>query len=642
MCGIAGFYDAKLQADPELVIRHMNGAQLHRGPDATGQWLNGPIAMGHQRLSVVDLSPAGAQPMVSDCGGFVLCFNGEIYNHHQLREQLNKQFSYTWRGHSDTEVLLRALVIWGVDKALEQVEGMFAFALWDVAAQRMTLARDRFGEKPLYYHAGKRLIFGSELRSLEAFPGLDTSIDKEALCEYFRFRYFPAPFTIYQQVKKLRPAHYVQWTPQAGMERDVCYWDATAVALAGQARPLACDYHEATELLKERLLAAVGARMEADVPLGAFLSGGIDSSTVVALMQAQSAKPIKTFSIGFEVEGYNEAEHAKVVAQHLGTEHTELYVSGPEAAQVAPRLGSIYDEPFADSSQIPTFLVSQLAAEHVTVALSGDGGDELLGGYSRYQMIPAFWNKLSRLPGRQGLNAALNGMPNSLLALFASMAGLLVNRRLRRPLTATRIREMQPWLSAKDIDGLYRLSMMAYKKPESLVKHSAATYAGWDVQRAEFDQFLHSMMLHDTRAYLPGDILTKVDRASMAVSLETRVPMLDRQVMQLAWQLPAKFKYSDGVGKRVLKDVLYQYVPRSLVDRPKMGFGVPLGQWLNGELKEWAGDLLSPTALEAQGLLNSELVQSSWNIHASGQGDASDMLWPILMLQAWLNERRAT
>jgi asparagine synthase (glutamine-hydrolysing) len=359
-------------------------------------------------------------------------------------------------------------------------------------------------------------------------------------------------------------------------------------------------------------------------------------------MQAQSAKPIKTFSIGFEVEGYNEAEHAKVVAQHLGTEHTELYVSGPEAAQVAPRLGSIYDEPFADSSQIPTFLVSQLAAEHVTVALSGDGGDELLGGYSRYQMIPAFWNKLSRLPGRQGLNAALNGMPNSLLALFASMAGLLVNRRLRRPLTATRIREMQPWLSAKDIDGLYRLSMMAYKKPESLVKHSAATYAGWDVQRAEFDQFLHSMMLHDTRAYLPGDILTKVDRASMAVSLETRVPMLDRQVMQLAWQLPAKFKYSDGVGKRVLKDVLYQYVPRSLVDRPKMGFGVPLGQWLNGELKEWAGDLLSPTALEAQGLLNSELVQSSWNIHASGQGDASDMLWPILMLQAWLNERRAT
>lgn len=641
MCGLAGFAgDIGNQEVSHRVLEGMLKPIYARGPDDKGLWAEEGVALGHRRLSILDLSPAGHQPMVSACGRYVIAFNGEIYNHQQIRKALETERPWQWRGHSDTEVMLAAISSWGVDRALEQFNGMFAFALWDRQACVLTLARDRFGEKPLYYSASAASIsFGSELTCLEAYPGFDRTIDREALHEYFRFKYFPAPLTIYKAARKLLPAHYLQWAPGRGVVETRCYWSVEQKAIAGQASPLVLPDNDAIDRLDGLLRDAVALRMEADVPLGAFLSGGIDSSLVVALMQSQSSRPVRTFSIGFDMPGYNEAEHAKEVAKHLGTAHTEQYVTGAEALSIVPGLGHMFDEPFADSSQIPTYLVSKIAREHVTVCLSGDGGDEVFGGYSRYQMMPGMWQKLSKVPGRGLVGGVVGALPDPILEFLAKSLGILVNRYLRRPMSAARLKEFLPWLSARDQYSLYRLSMMAWKQPKALVRDADDRYLGADKLSAQFGDFLHVMMLHDMRNYLPGDILTKVDRASMAVSLEGRIPLLDHRITEFSWQLPVHMKLRNGEGKWLLRQVLYKYVPKSLLDRPKMGFGVPLGHWLRSDLKEWADTMLNPHTIRSQSLLDADEVSRQWQAHCQGDGDYSDSLWPVLMLQAWLSER---
>lgn len=642
MCGILGFYDDRYaRRDAESIARDMMHGIVQRGPDDSGIWTDLPITLGHRRLSILDLSPAGHQPMESACGRFVIAFNGEIYNHHQIRKALEAERPWQWRGHSDTEVMLASIASWGIERALEQFNGMFAFALWDRQDHILTLARDRFGEKPLYYSAdAARISFGSELTCLEAFPGFDRTIDRDALCEYFRFKYFPAPMTVYRAAKKLPPAHYLQWAPGRGVMEARCYWSLEQKVLAGRASPLVLPDNEAGDQLEALLKDAVALRMEADVPLGAFLSGGIDSSLVVALMQSQSSRPVRTFSIGFDVPGYNEAEHAKAVAQHLGTDHTEQYVTGAEALGVVPSLGKMYDEPFADASQIPTYLVSKIARQHVTVCLSGDGGDELFGGYSRYELTPDMWKKLSRLPARGLAAGVVQNMPTPLLDLLAKSVGIVARRYTRTPLTGEKLRGFLPWLQAKDGYALYRLSMMAWKQPRELVLGSSDAYHGLDDVAIPFDDFLHRMMYHDMLTYLPGDILTKVDRASMAVSLEGRIPLLDHRLAELSWKLPASQKYKDGQGKWLLRQVLYRHVPKELLDRPKMGFGVPLGMWLRGDLRDWAEALLAPSVLQQQGLLDVAQVRRMWDLHLQNRSDFSVQLWPVLMLQAWLVERQ--
>lgn len=643
MCGIAGFYGSNngfSVQENESILSGMIARISHRGPDDAGVWNEEGIFLGHRRLSILDLSPSGHQPMSSHCGRYVVVFNGEIYNYKQLRDELNTEDDFSWKGHSDTEVMLAAIVSWGIEGALTRFNGMFAFALWDRQEKVLTLARDRFGEKPLFYSENSEaIIFGSELTTLEAFPGFDRTIDRDSLCLYFRFRYIPAPHAVYKAAKKLKPACFMQWAPGQGVVTQKCYWNMQEIAGIGQQAGATYTDAQAIDHLDGLLRDAVALRMEADVPLGAFLSGGIDSSMVVALMQSQASRPVKTFSIGFDVPGYNEAVHAKAIAQYLGTDHTEQYVSGTEALSVVPKLGSMFDEPFADSSQIPTFLVSQIAKRNVTVCLSGDGGDEMFGGYSRYQLTPKMWAKLSRIPARKLIGSAVERLPLPILELMAQCLGLVVNRYLRRPMTAIKLKELLPWLSARDQYELYRLSMMAWKKPVDLVYGSSDAYAGIDNVSSPFKDFLHVMMYHDMMTYLPGDILTKVDRASMAVSLEGRIPLLDHRISEFSWQLPAHMKMRNGEGKWLLKQVLYKYVPKALLERPKMGFGVPLGHWLKNDLRDWADALLDPQVIRSQGLLSEAVISSQWKAHCRGDGDFSDSLWPVLMLQAWMRER---
>lgn len=642
MCGIAGFYVPVSRNDDEAILATMLATISQRGPDDQGIWAEDGIHLGHRRLSILDLSPAGHQPMVSRSGRFVMVFNGEIYNHKLIKQTLEQHDTYEWRGHSDTEVMLAAIEAWGIEKALDAFNGMFAFAVWDRQRKELILARDRLGEKPLYYAQQQgHFIFGSELRCLEAYPEFKRVIDQHALAEFFKFNAVPAPLTIYQNARKLRPAHYIIWSPEHDKIEQRCYWDLTAVAHQGQANLLAhTSDDDAISQLDTLLRDAVALRMEADVPLGAFLSGGIDSSVVVALMQAQSARPVKTFSIGFDIPGYNEAEHAKAVANHLGTEHTEQYVTGQQALAVVPKLGQIYDEPFADSSQIPTYLVSGIAKRDVTVCLSGDGGDELFGGYSRYQAAPAIWNKMAKIPMRQPIAVSLNKMPDSILKVFVKLLSKVLKPYLRNPLTIAKLRQVLPWLSAKNQYAMYRLSLQNWKQPEQLLINYLNDTALPFSQNFDFKDFLHVMMLHDSHNYLPNDILTKVDRATMAFSLEGRIPLLDHRVAEFAWQLPVDLKYRDNQGKWILRQVLYQYVPKALIDRPKMGFGVPLGTWLRHDLRDWVETLLDPQHLQQQGLLNTQLIRQQWQAHLAGQGDYSNQLWPVLMFESWSNQRR--
>ena len=668
MCGFTGFFDHSGQTSPDeltAIVTRMTATLAHRGPDDTGIWtdaLDG-VALGHRRLSILDLSTAGHQPMVSRGGRYVIAFNGEIYNHLALRDALaatpetpdHPLFDQTqsvsavthpaWRGHSDTETLLAAIEAWGVGETLKQCIGMFAFALWDRHDKLLYLARDRLGEKPLYYGwQGDTLLFGSELKALKQHPAFRNELDREALTLFMRHNYVPAPWTIYQGVHKLPPGSFLALGQHRRQVTPVAYWMARDAALHGQMQPFAGDDQAAVNALEDLLRQAIAGQMVADVPLGAFLSGGYDSSLVVALMQAQSTRPVKTFTIGFGEREYNEAEHAKAVAGHLGADHTELYVTAEEAMAVIPRLPELYDEPFGDSSQIPTFLVAQLARQQVTVSLSGDGGDELFGGYNRYFWAKSFWRRMRFLPrpARTAMAALLTVVPpHAWDAVFRAL-GFMLPDRLRYASPGDKLHKLSSFLGARQPEEIYFDLLSHWKMPARLVTggREPATVLNDPVQWPGLRDFEHRMMFLDTVSYLPDDILVKVDRAAMGVSLETRVPLLDHRVVEFAWKLPLSMKIREDQGKWLLRQVLYRHVPRELVERPKMGFGVPIDHWLRDPLKPWAEALIEPRRLKAEGYLNPAPIRQKWLEHQSGRRNWAYYLWDVLMFQAWLEAQQ--
>lgn len=643
MCGLTGFIGRPARED-ELVgqVEAMAIALRHRGPDAGGRWVDpdAGVALGHRRLSIIDLSAEGHQPMVSPCGRFVLVFNGEIYNFRALRAEL-EEAGHRWRGHSDTEVLLTAIARWGVRDTLPRLNGMFAFAVWDRQERRLYLARDPLGEKPLYYGmSGGTLLFGSELKALRAHAAFSAEVDPEALGLFFRFGYVPAPRSIYRGIFKLPPGSWlcVDPTRSAGLPAPVTYWSAREVAERGSRERLIGTEAELTDQLEDLLLDAVRLRMEADVPLGAFLSGGIDSSTVVALMQKQSASQVRTFSIAFAEASHNEADHARAVASHLGTDHTELCVTPQEALDVVPRLPYMYDEPFADSSQIPTFLVAELARRSVTVSLSGDGGDEVFGGYNRHlwgQRIGP-WLRGTPMPLRRGLSRGLNALsPDAWDSILASVGPVLPKALVHRH-PGDKLHKLAGALTARDGRQMYGQLVSLWggdgaSSGGALPAPGGMPAAPW----ADLGETAEQMMYMDTVQYLPDDILVKVDRATMAVSLEGRIPLLDPRVVEFAWRLPLHFKVRGGVGKYLLRQVLYRHVPREMLERPKAGFAVPVDQWLRGELREWAEELLDERRLRLAGVLEPTEIRKRWSEHLSGRRNWQHHLWAVLMFQAW-------
>ncbi|KVC80430.1 asparagine synthase (glutamine-hydrolyzing) [Burkholderia ubonensis] len=654
MCGIDGFLNSAAfdEETARATLARMTASLAHRGPDAQGTWLDAQagIALGHRRLAIVDLSVHGRQPMASVCGRFVLVFNGEIYNHRALREELERTGrAPAWRGHSDTEVLLAAIAAWGVEAALRRATGMFAIALWNRESRVLTLARDRIGEKPLYYgRIGDALVFASELKALRSFPGFDGAIDRDALCLYLRQSSVPAPYTIYRGIRKLPPGTFIQFEHARDTPRVRAYWTLEHAIEAGRAEPFEGTAQEAVGLLDGILRKAVAQQMEADVPLGAFLSGGVDSSAIVALMQAQSAAPVDTFTIGFHEAGYDEAGYAKAVARHLGTRHTELYVTADHALAVVPKLPSIYDEPFSDASQIPTFLVSELTRRHVKVSLSGDGGDELFGGYTRYFLTPRLWRKLHRVPAavRARIAAALHALrPDHAdqLAAVAQSAWSGAEARETPPRIGDRLHKLGHVMTADSRIGLYRLLMSAVHHPERIALAGQEpptpldTASAWPADLT----FAEQAMAIDTLTYLPTDILTKVDRAAMAVSLETRMPFLDHHVVEFAWRLPAALRLPDGQSKVLLRRLLDAYVPASLIDRPKQGFCAPIDHWLRGSLRDWAQTLLHPARLREEGFFDAAAVERLWRQHQTGRMNWQHQLWTVLMFQSWLEAQRA-
>ena len=647
----------------------MNDALLHRGPDDGGVWVDKRVgvALGHRRLSILDLTPAGHQPMHSECGRYVLVFNGEIYNHLEIRTHLEKeslQFAASnhqsrgWNGHSDTETLLAAFAAWGVEKTLQACVGMFAIALWDKKEQVLTLARDRMGEKPLYYGwVQGAFVFGSELKAIKQYSDFNNPVSRDVLSLYLRHCYVPAPYSIYQDIYKLEPGCLITIKPDAAMSVPVAaprapfinetiklshYWRLHDQVEAGQASLIHNEY-EALGLLESRLNDSIRLQSISDVPLGAFLSGGIDSSLIVALMQKQSVRPVKTFTIGFQEQAHNEAEHAKAVSSHLHTEHTELYVAPQDALSVIPRLSALYDEPFADSSQIPTFLVAQLARQHVTVSLSGDAGDELFGGYNRYFWGPKIWSKFSWMPFtmRQQLGNAMTAASRSWIVHDRVMG--LLPRKFQVTLPADKLKKMgEPLQSSDSIDDLYYSLVSAWNAPEDIVigSHESPTLLTKPEDWPDIGSPEHRMMYLDSMSYLPDDILCKVDRAAMGSSLETRVPFLDHRVVELAWRVPLEMKIRHGQGKWLLREILYRYVPKELIERPKQGFGIPLAEWLRGPLRDWAEALLDESRLEDEGYFRPAMIRRKWDEHCSGTYNWHTQLWNVLMFQAWLEENQ--
>ena len=685
MCGFTGFWGSN-GGQPEAALRsvatRMAQVIAHRGPDDAGVWADAQagIALGFRRLAIVDLTAAGHQPMTSASGRFVMTFNGEIYNHLELRLELQTVCTHTstlpsplpggagarWRGHSDTETLLAGFEAWGVEATLKKTVGMFAIALWDGREHTLHLARDRFGEKPLYYGwTNGALVFGSELKALRAYPGFANPVCREALAQYMRFMYVPAPLSIYQGIYKLEPGCLLSIcgappaTAPAQPLRPGCdvegmslrrWWALADAVLAGAQNPIT-DEVEALQTLEKRLAEAVQLQSLADVPLGAFLSGGVDSSTIVTLMQQQAKMDgsgrVRTFTVGFEEAGFDESQHAKAVAQHLGTDHTELFVTSAEAQAVIPHLPAMYDEPFADSSQIPTHLVCKAARQQVTVALSGDAGDELFGGYNRYFWGPRIWNRLAWLPYpvRQALGKAIAGVSvGAWDALGAPLNALLPGTQGiahagdKAHKLAARLR------GVRNMDDLYLSLVTEWQDPAEVVVDGICRSGFNPTWPNKFGptnippnlSAVERMMLRDSTTYLPDDILCKVDRAAMATSLETRVPFLDHRVAELAWRLPLNMKIKGGLGKWALREVLYKYVPRELIERPKAGFGIPVGQWLRGPLRPWAESLLDESRLQAEGYFYPAPIRQKWAEHQSGQRDHTASLWAVLMFQAWL------
>lgn len=645
MCGITGFIDFSRQtaADSGLALAEAMAAAIrHRGPDDGGTWSDTAhgVFLAHRRLSIVDLSAAGHQPMASVSGRYVIVFNGEVYNHGEIRQRLE---GVAWRGNSDTEVMLAAIEQWGLEAAVQQFVGMFAFALWDRQTASLTLVRDRFGEKPLYWgQFGSTLLFGSELKAMKQHPAFVSAVNRDALAGYMTYGYLPGSVSIYEHVQKLQPGSMRVFQAD-GTSREQVYWSAVDAALSGRANEFVGDYTAAANELENLIAGSVRQQLLADVPVGAFLSGGVDSSTIVALAQAHSRTPVKTFTIGFEEAGYNEAVYAEQVAKHLGTDHTELYVSHQDALNVIPDLPDLYDEPFADSSQIPTFLVSRLARSRVAVSLSGDAGDELFCGYNRYKLADRLWRRSRQLPSclRQVVATGLNVTPIAAWDAVGAAARKLKPGAGIPVHLGDKLHKFARVLGlSEDSASLYESLLEQWQGVDGLVKGArpvSRLTANAAVWRNDLDMN-HRMMLLDTVSYLTDDILVKVDRAAMGVSLESRVPLLDHRIYEFAWQLPMHMKVRDGQGKWLLRQVLYRYVPRELIERPKVGFAVPIGIWLRGPLQDWAASLLEPTRLNQEGYLDVVRVKKMWDEHQRGHRNWQYPLWCVLMFQAWLEK----
>lgn len=631
MCGLTGYWKTGGGRAPEMQaqIERMTRTLVHRGPDDSGTWIDAEcgLALGFRRLAILDLTPAGHQPMPSASGRYVIAFNGEVYNFAELRKELEARGD-CFRGGSDTEVMLAAIEAWGLEAATQRFVGMFAIALWDRQERQLALVRDRLGKKPLYYGwAGQSLLFGSEPKALRAHADCGAAVDRGALTLFLRHGFVPAPYSIYQGMRQLPPGHILRLTSPAAAQTAVPqpYWSLREVAERGARAPFAGSDQEATDRLEALLREAIRLRMVADVPLGAFLSGGVDSSVVVALMQAQSPRPVRTFSIGFAESQYDEAQYAKAVAQHLGAEHTELYVTPEHARDVIPRLPEIYDEPFADISQIPTFLLAQMARRHVTVSLSGDGGDELFAGYARYAETERYWQKLSRIPralrGVIGGGMKAVGQGSRLGRLLARRADVL---GMKTP-EEFYLRNSSQWKAPAEV-------VLGGSEPPTVFTDPARWPAGGG--------FTERMQFLDASSYLSDDIFTKVDRASMAVSLEARVPLTDHRVVEFGWSLPRHLKVREDRTKWILRAVLERYVPRPLIERPKMGFGVPMGAWLRGPLRDWAETLLAERRLRDEGYFRPAPIRERWRAHLSGESEGEYYLWNVLMFQAWLDKWR--
>jgi asparagine synthase (glutamine-hydrolysing) len=643
MCGITGFITSAAinKSEMEARVRSMADQLAHRGPDDSGSWADpaAGIAFGFRRLAIMDLSEAGHQPMKSASGRYVIVFNGEVYNSSELGAEL-KSKGYSFCGHSDTEVMLAAIEEWGLEAAVQRFVGMFAFALWDRVCRTLHLVRDRFGIKPLYYgRVGSDFVFASELKAVRQHPGFGGEIDRDALALFMRLSYIPSPHCIYKGFHKLQPGYILSLKSANSSPSLHRFWSATEVARQGIESPLQLDDEEAIEQLHDQLLAAVRLRMIADVPLGAFLSGGVDSSLVVALMQAQSNRPVKTFTIGFDEDGYDEATYARGVAEHLKTDHTELYLSHKDALDVIPSLPQMYDEPFGDSSQIPTFLVSKLARSSVTVSLSGDGGDEVFGGYNRYVNTRRIWNAVKNVPAplrRAFGNSILAFPPADIDRTFHALRSVLP-RKMQPPAPGHKAHKLADLLGSESPRAIYYKIVSNWDDPTVVVTNSCEPGTVRDLIAGEtFGKNIEVvMMLTDTLTYLPDDILTKVDRASMATSLEARVPLLDHRLFEFAWRLPFQLKVRNGTGKWIVRQVLEKYVPTQLIERPKMGFGVPIDSWLRGPLRDWVEELLSAQSLSDHGLLQRQPIRQKWQEHLSGARNWQYLLWNVLSFQDW-------
>ena len=650
MCGINGFYSLSSFSSNDVIIK-MNSAISHRGPDTNGFWSDkkSGIILGHQRLSIIDLSDAGNQPMKSNSSRYILTYNGEVYNHLEIRKELEKiNPSIKWRGNSDTETLLEAIDFWGIEITLKKIQGMFAFGLWDQKKRCLILARDRIGEKPLYYGwqgegNKKSFLFGSELKALKVHPEFNGKINRDAIALQLRHNYIPSPYSIYEDIYKLQPGHYLK-LKESDLTKNLLpdpktYWSLIGTVFSGNNNQLTISESHIQEDLEKYLQSSVRKQMISDVPLGGFLSGGIDSSTIVALMQSQSINPVKTFTIGFNEDEYSEAKYAKKIAKHLGTDHTELYVSSKKAIEVIPKLPLIYDEPFSDSSQIPTFLVSQLAKKDVKVALSGDGGDELFCGYNRYLMSEKFWN-IFRLMPQSFRKIFSSGLQSISTENWTTISKLLPGLK-KYSNFGDKIHKGANVLKAKTSHELYYMLCSHWQNPTEAVINSKEPGTLLTEFKPDFQGLNNhqQMMVLDFLTYLPDDILVKVDRAAMASSLETRIPFLDHNLIEYVWRIPHSLKFKKGEGKWILKKILNKYVPKHLTDRPKMGFGIPIGAWLRGPLRDWAENLLDQKRLQQEGYFNSKLIRDKWTEHLSYKRDWQYDLWNVLMFQAWIDQK---
>mgnify|MGYP001397918896 CR=1 FL=1 len=656
MCGFTGFLGfGTLQSDNILAVaKRMNNSIWHRGPDDEGIWKENKssIVLAHRRLSILDLSNAGHQPMVSNSGRFVIVFNGEVYNHLPLRSDLktisaNGKARPSWRGQSDTETLLAAIETWGLKEALKRSVGMFSFALWDKKERSLAIACDRMGEKPIYYGWQNGVfLFGSELKSMRQHPSFQGNINREAITLYLRYNYVPAPWTIYSGIYKLKPGCFIQIKLNDQSKKPPVpkeYWSLEESAVTGQTKLFEGTDGEAIEELHKLLKSSIGGQMIADVPLGAFLSGGIDSSTIVAIMQSLSSQPVKTFSIGFNEASYDEAFYAKKVSNYLGTDHTELYVNPEDAINILPKMPILYDEPFSDPSQIPTFLVSEMTRKYVKVALSGDGGDELFGGYNRYTFADNLWGKLSIIPRplRRLVGNTILALPSDRWNKIAKPFEWMIPNRMRVANLGDKLHKGVKVLDCDSLDEVYKLLTSHWNDPSSLVIGAKEPdFFKLKSKSLSFFEDIERMMLLDMITYLPYDILVKVDRAAMGVSLETRIPFLDHRVVEFALSLPLDMKIRKGQGKWLLRQLLFKHVPKHLIERPKMGFGVPIDIWLRGPLREWAESLLNERRLRSEGYLYPGPIRQKLEEHLSGKRNWQYQLWGIIMFQAWLEKEK--